>query len=46
MPKRSGASRPSRLAVPFAVLVLSGGLTACGGSGDDEADDEEEGGER
>ncbi|MGY1695055.1 ABC transporter substrate-binding protein [Geodermatophilus sp. SYSU D00814] len=29
--------RPARLAVPLAVLVLSGGLTACGGSGDDTA---------
>src|SRR3712207_2267833 len=35
MSKRSGPLRPSRLAVPLAVLALWGGLAACGGSGDD-----------
>ena len=30
-------SRPSRLAVPLAVLALTAGLSACGGSSDDEA---------
>src|SRR3712207_1214756 len=35
MSKRSGPLRPSRLAVPLAVLALSGGLAACGSSGDD-----------
>src|SRR3712207_691603 len=35
MSKRSGPLRPSRLAVPLAVLALCGGLAACGGSGDD-----------
>ncbi|SNR82524.1 iron complex transport system substrate-binding protein [Geodermatophilus saharensis] len=29
--------RPARLAVPLAVLVLSGGLTACGGAEHDDA---------
>ncbi|PWW25053.1 iron complex transport system substrate-binding protein [Geodermatophilus normandii] len=37
MPKNAGLLRPSRLAVPLAVLALSGGLTACGGSEDDAA---------
>jgi iron complex transport system substrate-binding protein len=37
MPKSAGPLRPSRLAVPLAVLALSGGLTACGGSGDEPA---------
>ena len=41
MPKRSGLLRPSRLAVPLAVplavLALSAGLTACGGSADEES---------
>src|SRR3712207_2527892 len=35
MSKRAGPSRPSRLAVPLAVLALSGALTACGGSAGD-----------
>src|SRR3712207_477851 len=35
MSKRSGPLRPSRLAVPLAVLALFGALTACGGSEDD-----------
>lgn len=35
MSKSSALPRPSRLAVPLAVLVLSAGLTACGGSADD-----------
>jgi iron complex transport system substrate-binding protein len=35
MSKRSGLLRPSRLAVPLAVLALSVALTACGGSEDD-----------
>jgi len=30
-------SRPSRLAAPLAVLALTAGLSACGGSSDDEA---------
>jgi iron complex transport system substrate-binding protein len=33
--KNAGLLRPSRLAVPLAVLALSGGLTACGGSEDE-----------
>ena len=37
MSKNAGPLRPSRLAVPLAVLALSGGLTACGGSEDDAA---------
>src|SRR3712207_4822612 len=37
MSKRSALLRPSRLAAPLAVLVLSGGLAACSGSGDDGA---------
>src|SRR3712207_5644222 len=37
MSKRAGPLRPSRLAVPLAVLVLSGALAACGGSEDDSA---------
>src|SRR3712207_8367854 len=35
MSKRSGPLRPSRLAVPLAVLALCGGLAACGGVGGD-----------
>jgi len=35
MSKNSALLRPSRLAVPLAVLALCGGLTACGGSEDD-----------
>ena len=35
MSKNAGPLRPSRLAVPLAVLALSGGLTACGGSEDE-----------
>ncbi|GAB3318104.1 iron-siderophore ABC transporter substrate-binding protein [Geodermatophilus aquaeductus] len=35
MSKNAGLLRPSRLAVPLAVLALSGGLTACGGSEDE-----------
>ena len=35
MSRSAGPLRPSRLAVPLAVLALSGALTACGGSEDD-----------
>ncbi|MGY1651184.1 ABC transporter substrate-binding protein [Geodermatophilus sp. SYSU D01119] len=38
MSPRPGVSRPSRLAVPLAVLALTGGLTACGSEEEPAAD--------
>ncbi|SDD22221.1 iron complex transport system substrate-binding protein [Geodermatophilus telluris] len=37
MSKRSSLPRPSRLALPLAVLALTGGLTACGAEDDASA---------